>query len=96
MTLTGALESLVIISFSAALPLFTLGVHRFKDTPFGGVLLLQPLFLVLAVVAVVLDQVVTDPSLVRTTTLALVVIGALCAAVGAIRFFRLASGRWSV
>lgn len=96
MSLIAALDALVTVTFSAAIPMFALGVYQYRDCPFGGVLMVFPIVLTFVVLITALDEVVGSVATYQLLTLVFVVAGALLALLGSIRFYRLASGRWSV
>lgn len=96
MSLTATLDTLVTMTFSAALPLFVLAAYQYRDAPFGGVLLSFPLFLLLGLGTLSLDDVFVLNGNQEAVTLALAGGAALVALFGAVRFFQLASGRRTV
>lgn len=96
MSLTTTLDTLVTMTFSAALALFVLAAYQYRDAPFGGVLLAFPFFLLLGLLTLSLDHVFVQNGTREAVTVTLAGVAALVALFGAVRFFQLASGRRTV
>lgn len=96
MSLTATLDTLVTMTFSAALPLFALSAYQYRDSPFGGVLLAFPLFLLLGLLTLSVSDVFVQTGAREAVTVTLAGGAALVALHGAVRFYQLASGRRTV
>lgn len=96
MPLTAALHTVVTIAFSAAVPLFALAAYQYRDSPFGGVLLVFPLFFLLALATLSLEAIAITSGTQQALTLSFVGGASILALFGALRLFRLASGRRTV
>lgn len=96
MSLTATLDTMVTMTFSAALPLLVVAAYQYRDAPFGSVLLAFPLFLLLGLGTLSIDDLFLLNGMQETVTVTLAGGAALVALFGAIRFYQLATGRRTV